>query len=153
MLQQAGVSALCEKFHLYRLEKLVAISKFLDSYYSRIIGGGKVTGWFIFTPGGQDKPAGICCPPGVKISREGVGYLGTSCPRRQPVHGWLAPRGQPVQGGKINWDTGTGNILFHGFLDFVFFFACEHKEMQYWMDDKDVFQIQSFSHSKLMGGR
>ena len=26
MSQQAGVSGLCEKFHLYRLEKLVAIS-------------------------------------------------------------------------------------------------------------------------------
>ena len=41
MSQQAGVFGLCEKFHLYRLEKLVAISKFLDSYCARIMGGGQ----------------------------------------------------------------------------------------------------------------
>ena len=59
MSQQAGVSGLCEKFHLYRLEKLVAISKFLDSYCSRIIGGG------------QDNPAGLSSPPGGKINQQG----------------------------------------------------------------------------------
>ena len=57
--QQAGVSGLCEKFHLYRLEKLVAISKFLDSYCSRIMGGG------------QDNPAGLSSPPGGKINQPG----------------------------------------------------------------------------------
>ena len=59
MLQQAGVSGLCEKFHLYRLEKLVAISKFLDSYCSRIMGGG------------QDNPAGLSSPLGCKINQPG----------------------------------------------------------------------------------
>ena len=59
MSQQAGVSGLCEKFHLYRLEKLVAISKFLDSYCSRIMGGG------------QDNPAGLSSPPGGKINQPG----------------------------------------------------------------------------------
>ena len=59
MSQQAGVSVLCEKFHLYRLEKLVAISKFLDSYCSRVMGGG------------QDKPAGICCSPGREDNQGG----------------------------------------------------------------------------------
>ena len=59
MLQQAGVSGLCEKFHLYRFEKLVAISKFLDSYCSKITGGG------------QDNPAGLTSPPGGKINRPG----------------------------------------------------------------------------------
>ena len=55
MLQQAGVSGLCEKFHLYRLEKLVAISKFLDSYCSKFI----------------DNPAGLTSPPGGKINQPG----------------------------------------------------------------------------------
>ena len=59
MLQQAGVSGLCEKFHLYRLEKLVAISKFLDSYCSKFMGGG------------QDNPAGLTSPPGGKINQPG----------------------------------------------------------------------------------
>ena len=60
MSQQVGVSGLCEKFHLYRLEKLVAISKFLDSYCSsRIMGGG------------QDNPAGLSSPPGDKINQPG----------------------------------------------------------------------------------
>ena len=54
MSQQAGISGLCEKFHLYRLEKLVAISKFLDSYCSRIMGGG------------QDNTAGLTSPPGAR---------------------------------------------------------------------------------------
>ena len=71
MSQQAGVSGLCEKFHLYRLEKLVAISKFLDSYCSRIMGGG------------QDNPAGLSSPPGGKIN--------------QP--GYVAPGGEDNQGG------------------------------------------------------
>ena len=74
MSQQAGVSGLCEKFHLYRLEKLVAISKFLDSYCSRIMGGGQDNPAGLSSPpgggGGQDKPAGICLP-GVKITRVG----------------------------------------------------------------------------------
>ena len=59
MLHQAGVSGLCEKFHLYRLEKLVAISKFLDSYFSKFMGGG------------QDNPAGLTSPPGGKINQPG----------------------------------------------------------------------------------
>ena len=59
MLQQAGVSGLCEKFHLYRLENLVAISKFLDSYCSKFMGGG------------QDIPAGLTSPPGGKINQPG----------------------------------------------------------------------------------
>ena len=59
MSQQAGISGLCEKIHLYRLEKLVAISKFLDSYCSRIMGGG------------QDNPAGLSSPPGGKINQPG----------------------------------------------------------------------------------
>ena len=59
MLKQAGVSGLFEKFHLYRLEKLVAISIFLDSYCSRIMGGG------------QDNPAGLTSPPGGKINQPG----------------------------------------------------------------------------------
>ena len=59
MLQQAGISGLCEKFHLYRLEKLVAISKFLDSYCSKFMGGG------------QDNPAGLTSPPGGKINQPG----------------------------------------------------------------------------------
>ena len=61
MSQQAGISGLCEKFHVYRLEKLVAISKFLDSYCSRIICGG------------QDNPAGLTLPPGGKINQ--LGYV------------------------------------------------------------------------------
>ena len=89
MSQQAGVSGLCEKFHLYRLEKLVAISKFLDSYCSRIMGGG------------QDNPAGICCPPGVKITRVG----GRISRDRLPPRGNLSmvglpSGGQPVQGAR-----------------------------------------------------
>ena len=72
MSQQAGVPGLCEKFHLYRLEKLVAISKFLDSCCSRIMGGGQDNPAGLSSPpGGQDKPSGICCPPGVKITRVG----------------------------------------------------------------------------------
>ena len=59
MSQQAGISNLCEKLHLYRLEKLVAISKFLDSYCSRIMGGG------------QDNPAGLTSPLGGKINQPG----------------------------------------------------------------------------------
>ena len=59
MSQQAGVSGLCEKFLLYRLEKLVAISKFLDSYCSRIMGVG------------QDNPAGLSSPPGGKLNQSG----------------------------------------------------------------------------------
>ena len=59
MLLQAGVSGLCEKFHLYKLEKLVAISKFLDSYCSKIMGLG------------QDNPAGLTSPPGGKINQPG----------------------------------------------------------------------------------
>ena len=43
MSQQAGVSGLCEKFLLYRLEKLVAISKFLDSSAPSSWVGGKIT--------------------------------------------------------------------------------------------------------------
>ena len=39
MSQQAGISGLCEKVHLYGLEKLVAILKFLDSYSPL---GGKI---------------------------------------------------------------------------------------------------------------
>ena len=73
MLQQAGVSGLCEKLHLYRLEKLVAISKFLDSYCSRIMGGG------------QDNPAGLTSPQG------GGGKI------NQP--GYVAPGGEGNQGG------------------------------------------------------
>ena len=52
------MSGLCEKLHLYRLEKLVAISKFLDSYCSRIMGGG------------QDNLAGLSSPPGGNTSRD-----------------------------------------------------------------------------------
>ena len=109
MLQQAGVSGLCEKFHLYRLEKLVAISKFLDSYCSKFMGGGQDNpAGLTSPPGGQDKPAGICCPPGVKVTRVG-GRISRDRlpPGGQANHGWLAPRGATCPGGKINWDTGT----------------------------------------------
>ena len=59
MSQQADVSGLCEKFHLYRLEKLVEISKFLDSYCFRIMGGGQdnlLYGWLA--------PRGATCSGG-----------------------------------------------------------------------------------------
>ena len=57
--------------------------------------------------GGQDNPAGLCCPPDEKITRVG-GRISRDRlpPRGQPVHGWLAPRGATCPGGKINWDTG-----------------------------------------------
>ena len=55
-----------ESLDLYRLEKLVTISKFLDSYCSRIMGGGQDNPAGLSSSpgegGGQDKPAGICCP-------------------------------------------------------------------------------------------
>ena len=36
----------------------------------------------------------------MKITRVGVGYLGTGCPPGgQPVHGWDAPRGATCPGG------------------------------------------------------
>ena len=114
MSQQAGVSGLCEKFHLYRLEKLVAISKFLDSYFSRIVvvgggggggggrGGGKITRLVYLHPGGQDKPAGICCPPGVKITRVGGRISRDRLPPRGATCPWLACPlgGPPVQGAR-----------------------------------------------------
>ena len=97
MSQQARVSGVCEKFHLYRLEKLVAISKFLDSYCSRIMGGG------------QDNPAGLSSPPGGKINQPG--YVGPPGVKITRVGGrisrggnlsmvGLPPGGQPVQGAR-----------------------------------------------------
>ena len=58
--------------------------------------GARLPSWVIFTPGGQDKPAGISYPPGVKISRVGGKISRDSLP----------PGGQAVQGGKINCYTG-----------------------------------------------
>ena len=58
--------------------------------------GARYPSWVIFTPGGQDKPAGISYPPGVKISRVGGKISRDSLP----------PGGQAVQGGKINCYTG-----------------------------------------------
>ena len=40
MLQQAGVSGLCEKFHLYRLEKLVATLKIFGQLLLQVHGWG-----------------------------------------------------------------------------------------------------------------
>ena len=102
MSQQAAVSGLCEKFHLYRLEKLVAVSKFLGSYCSRIMGGG------------QDNPAGLTSPPGGKINQPGYVAPGGEdnqgggrisrdrLPPRGATYPWLAcpPGGQPVQGAR-----------------------------------------------------
>ena len=102
MLQQAGVSGLCEKFHLYRLEKLVAISKFLDSFCSKFMGGGQDNpAGLTSPPGGQDKPAGICCPPGVKVTRVG-GRISRDRlpPGGKPTMVGLPPGGQPVQGAR-----------------------------------------------------
>ena len=47
--------------------------------------------------GGQDKPAWTACPPWVKITRVGGKITRDSLP----------PRGQAVQGGKINCYTGA----------------------------------------------
>ena len=59
--------------------------------------GARYPSWVIFTPGGQDKPAGISYPPGVKITRVGGKISRDSLP----------PGGQAVQGGKINCYTGS----------------------------------------------
>ena len=87
-----------KKFHLYRLEKLVAISKFLDSYCSKFMGGGQDNpAGLTSPPGGKINQPGICCPPGVKVTR-----VGGRISRNK-----VAPRGATCPGGKINWDTGV----------------------------------------------
>ena len=110
MSQQVGISGLCEKFHLYRLEKLVAISKFLDSYCSRIMGGGQDNpAGLTSPPGGKINQPGYVAPPppppppppGVKITRVGARISRDRLPPGgQPVHGWLAPWGATVQGAR-----------------------------------------------------
>ena len=63
---------------------------------------------YIFTcvGGGQDKPAWTACPPGVKITRVG-GKIS-----RDSLH----PRGQAVQGGKINCYTSYAISCIHTFI-------------------------------------
>ena len=62
--------------------------------------------------GGQDKPAWIACPPGVKITRVGGKISRDSLPPGgQGNRGWLAPRGATCPGGKINWDTGSTRFI------------------------------------------
>ena len=62
--------------------------------------GGKISQLGYLHPGGQDKPAGISYPPGVKISRVGGKISRDSLP----------PGGQAVQGGKINCYTGSRSL-------------------------------------------
>ena len=71
---------------------------------------------YIFLPvlgRGQDKPAWTACPPGVKITMVGGKISRDSLPpggKQTAVA--LPPRGQAVQGSKINWDTGLQNATF-----------------------------------------
>ena len=62
MSQQAGVSGLCEKFHLYRLEKLVAISIFWTVTAPESWVGGRISRDRL-PPGGATCPW-LACPPG-----------------------------------------------------------------------------------------
>ena len=53
----------------------------------------------------QDKPAWTACPPGVKITRAGVRYLGTACPL-----GAIKARLACHPGGKLSRGKITGTL-------------------------------------------